>query len=320
VCTLITWLALLLLSTLPAAAQGWPDRAVRMVVPYAAGGSTDTTARLVAEGLRRDLGQSFVVENRPGAGGAIGHAAVAVAPADGYTLLFSAAGPLTVTPHTTARLSYDPIHAFAPIKLVAGAPLLLLVRPGVGINDLPGLLATIARMPSGMSYGSFGIGSAAHLAGEMFRAASGATLVHVPYTGSAPALNALMAGDTGMMFDVLASSVALVQGGRPRALAVTAPARSPLLPDVPTMAEAGFPGFEAGTWFGLLAPTGTPKAVISVLDRAMDEVMRQPEFQQAMIAQGLEVMGGSPQRFADFFQAEFVKWGQAAQGAGLRPN
>ena len=123
-----------------------------------------------------------------------------------------------------------------------------------------------------------------------------------------------------MMFDVLASSVALVQGGRLRALAVTAPARSSLLPDVPTMAEAGFPGFEAGTWFGLLAPTGTPKAVISVLDRAMDEVMRQPEFQQAMITQGLEVMGGSPQRFADFFQAEFVKWGQAAQGAGLRPN
>jgi tripartite-type tricarboxylate transporter receptor subunit TctC len=309
-----------LASPMVARAQTWPDRPVRIVSPYPPGGSTDALARLVAEGLRRRFGQPFVVENRPGAGGAIGHNVVAQAAPDGTTLLLSAAGPLAVTPHTTARLPYDALHAFAPIKLVASSPLLLLVRPGTSAEDVRGLVALSHQRPGGLSYASFGIGSSAHLCGEMFRVATAATLVHIPYNGSGPAVAGLLAGDTDLMFEVLASGLPHVQGGRLRALAVTSAERSPFAPEVPTMQDQGVAGFEAGTWFGLLAPAGTPEPIITTLDRAMDTIMAEDSFHEALKTQFLLPMGGPPARFAQFLAAEYEKWGQAARAAGIQPS
>ncbi len=303
-----------------ARAQAWPDRPVRIVSPYPPGGSTDALARLVAEGLRARFGQPFVVENRPGAGGAIGHNVVAQAAADGGTLLFSAAGPLVVTPHTTARLPYDALRAFQPVKLVASSPLVLMLRPNVPVADVRALVALSHEKPGGLSYASFGIGSSAHLCGEMFRAATGAKLVHVPYNGSGPAVAGLLAGDTDFMFEVLASGLPHIQGGRVRAMAVTSAERSPFAPEVQTMQQQGVPGYEAGTWFGLLAPAGTLAAVVAALDQAMDGVMAEASFQAALRAQSLVGIGGPPARFSAFLASEYAKWGAAARAAGIEPS
>ena len=302
-----------------ARAQAWPDRPVRIVSPYPPGGSTDALARLVAEGLRARFGQPFVVENRPGAGGAIGHNVVAQAAPDGLTLLFSAAGPLVVTPHTTARLPYDALRAFAPIKLVAASPLVLMVRPNLAVQSVAELEALSHSKLGGLSYASFGIGSSAHLCGEMFRAATGAKLVHVPYNGSGPAVAGLLAGDTEFMFEVLASGLPHVQGGRVQALAVTSAERSPFASAVPTMQQQGVAGFEAGTWFGLLAPAGVPAAVVATLDAAMDALLRETPFQEALKAQSLVTLGGPPARFAAYLASEYAKWGAAARAAGIEP-
>ncbi len=317
---ILAGLALPALAQAQGGAAPWPDRPVKIVSPYPPGGATDALARLVAEGLRRQFGLPFVVENRPGAGGAIGHNAVAQAAADGATLLFSAAGPLVVTPHTTARLPYDALRAFAPIKLVASSPLVLMLRPALGVADMRALVALSQEKPGGLSYASFGIGSSAHLCGEMFRAATGARLVHVPYNGSGPAVAGLLAGDTDFMFEVLASGLPHVQGGRVRALAVTSAARSPFAPEVPTLQQQGVAGFEAGTWFGLLAPAGTPPVVVATLDRAMDGIMAEAGFQEALRTQSLLPMGGPPERFARFLASEYEKWGAAARAAGIQPS
>jgi tripartite-type tricarboxylate transporter receptor subunit TctC len=197
---------------------------------------------------------------------------------------------------------------------------MLLVRPDAGVADLRGLVALSQSRPGGLSYASFGIGSSAHLAGEMFRAATDARLVHVPYNGSGPAVAGLLAGDTDFMFEVLATGLPHVQGGRLRALAVTSAGRSPFAPDVPTMQQQGLAGFEAGTWFGLLAPAGTPGAVLAALDRAMDAVVAEAAFQEALKAQYLLPLGGPPERFAQFLAAEYEKWGRVARAAGIQPS
>lgn len=303
-----------------ARAQSWPDRPLRIISPYPPGGSTDALARLVAEGLRKRFGQPVVVENRPGAGGAIGHTVVAQAAPDGLTLLFSAAGPLVVTPHTSAHLPYDALAAFAPIKLVAASPLVLMLRPDVAAPDVAALVALSHAKPGGLSYASFGIGSSAHLCGEMFRAATGAQLVHIPYNGSGPAVAGLLAGDTDFMFEVLASGLPHISGGRVKALAVTSAERSPFAPSVPTMREQGVRDFEAGTWFGLLAPAGVPAAVVARLDAAMDALLAEDGFQAALRTQSLVPLGGPPARFAQYLRSEYAKWGAAARAAGIQPN
>jgi len=297
-------------------AQTYPDKTVRLIVPYAPGGTTDVTARLVAKSLGERLGYTFVVENKPGAGGSIGHDAVAKAANDGYTLLFSAAGPLVVTPHTHASLPYDP-KGFEPVKLVATAPLLLVVNPKLKANSLQELVAE-AKASGKMTYGSFGNGSAAHLAGELFKTSANVDIVHVPYKGSAPALSDLVGGQIDLMFDVLGSSIPLVKSGKLRALAVTAPARTSVAPEVPTMAEAGIRDFEAGTWFGLLAPTGTNKLIIATLSKTMDAVLAQPDVREALQAQGSVVAGGSPEDFRKFFNIEFERWGKVVRNARIK--
>src|ERR1700761_5659741 len=289
--------------------SAYPQHPTRIVVPYAAGGSTDAIARLVAKELTEELGQSFYVENKPGAGGVIAHDFVSKAPLDGSTLLFSAAGPLTVTPHTYQSLPYRPIDDFAPVKLIATSPLMLVVNPKVKADTVQQLLALARQQQGKMTYGSFGYGSAAHLAGEMFRLREHVDIVHVPFKGSAPALTALMGGQIDMMFDVLVTALPQVQAGNLRALAVTSLKRSPLAPALPTMEEVGLPNFEAGTWFGLLTRAGTSPEIITKLSAALDKSLAKPDVQAALTAQGATVAGSSPEQFATFFNAEFTKWG-----------
>jgi tripartite-type tricarboxylate transporter receptor subunit TctC len=257
------------------------------------------------------------VENRAGAGGALGHDAVAKAPADGYTLLFSAAGPLTVTPHTYAKLPYD-AKAFEPITLVATQPLLLVVKPGLPVNSVADLVREAQAKPGKLSYGSFGNGSAAHLAGEYFKTLAKVDMVHVPYKGSGPALVDLVAGQIDLMFDVFSTAAPLVKAGKLRPLAITSLERSPQLPDVPTMEQAGVSGFDAGTWFGLLAPAGTPRNVVDQLSRTMNAVLEEGELRDILAAQGAVVRGGTPAQFQRFFLAEYDKWGGIVKAAGIK--
>ncbi len=296
----------------------YPDKPVEIIVLYSVGGSTDSTARLVAKGLTEQLGQTFIVVNRPGAGGQIAHGQVADAAANGYTLLFSAAGPLTVTPHSYSKLSYDPINAFKPVKLVAAAPLLLIVNPRLKGYDLRSLIKLAQEKPKELTYGSFGVGSAAHLAGELFKSLAHVDITHIPYKGSAPALTDLVGGQIDMMFDVLVTALPQVKSGRVFPIAVTSSTRSTLIPDVPTIAEAGVKGFDAQTWFGLLAPAKTDDKIIQKLSDALDIVLADPKFKETIVAQGMEIKGGTPQEFNEFFHSEYEKWGKVARQAGIK--
>jgi tripartite-type tricarboxylate transporter receptor subunit TctC len=300
----------------PAVAQAaYPNKPIRLIIPYAVGGSTDATARLIARSLSTRLGQTVVAENRAGAGGSVGHDLVAKAPADGYTLLFSAAGPLVVTPHTYAKLPYDPVKSLEPITLVATQPLLLVVKPGLPVKTVAELIAEAKR--GKLSYGSFGNGSAAHLAGELFKTITKVDMVHVPYKGSGPALVDLVGGQIDLMFDVFSTAAPLVKGGKLRPLAITSAERSPQLPDVPTMEQAGVSGFSAGTWFGLLAPAGMPRPVVDQLSRAMNAVLEEKELRETLASQGAEVRGGTPAQFQAFFATEYDKWGKVVKAAGV---
>ncbi|QAA95370.1 hypothetical protein CKA81_16990 [Pollutimonas thiosulfatoxidans] len=313
------WTCALFLSFSAAAgAAAYPERTVEIIVPYAAGGSTDSTARLVAKGLSDQLKQSFVVVNRPGAGGMIAHADVSKADPNGYTLLFSAAGPLTVTPHSYDNIAYDPLKAFKPIKLVSAVPLMLVVNPKLKDHDLESLIKLAKDNPGSLNYGSFGVGSAAHLAGEQFKLLTKVDITHVPYKGSAPALADLLGGQIDMMFDVLVTALPHVQSGKLLPIAVTSDVRSSLLPEVPTMAEAGVQGFEAQTWFGLLAPANVDQSVIDELSKAMDAVLADPEIKKTILSQGMEIQGGTPADFDAFFRSEYDKWGAIAKQAGIK--
>lgn len=296
----------------------YPNKQVRIVVPYAAGGSTDAIARLVAKALTDELGQSFYIENKPGAGGIIAHEMVSKSQPDGMTMLFSAAGPLTVTPHTYPTLTYKPIDDFVPVKLVATAPLILIVNPKVKARTAKELIELAQTSPGKLSYGSFGYGSAAHLAGEMFKLRQKLDIVHVPFKGSAPALTGLIGGDVDMMFDVLVTALPQVQAGTLRAIAIASDKRSSLAPDVPTLPEAGAAQVQASTWFGLLARAGTPAPIVEKLSRALDKSLANEEFRAVLTAQGAEVAGGTPAQFATFFRSEFDKWGQVVKEAGVK--
>jgi tripartite-type tricarboxylate transporter receptor subunit TctC len=303
-----------------ALAQTWPSKPIRIVIPYAVGGSSDITGRLIAKSLSVRLNQPVVVENRAGAGGTLGHEIVAKAPADGYTLLFSAAGPLAVSPHTYSKLSYEPIKGFEPITLVATQPLLLVVNPALKVNNVAELIKEAQTRSGKLSYGSFGNGSAAHLAGEYFKTLAKVDMVHVPYKGSGPALVDLVGGQIDLMFDVFSTAAPLAKSGKLRPLAITANERSPQFPDVPTMEQAGVTGFEAGTWFGLLAPAGSPKSVIEQLSKTMNLVLEEKDLRDTLASQGASVRGGTPAQFSMFFLAEYDKWGKIVKAAGVKAD
>lgn len=299
-------------------AASFPDRPVRIIVPFPPGGSNDVIARILAENLSHQWKQSVIVDNRSGAGGNVGAAEVARADPDGYTLLLSAPGPLAINPSLFKNLTFDPLKDFAPIALVANVPIVLAVNPNVKADSVKELIALAKAEPGKLNYGSSGNGSTNHLAAELFKSMAGIDLTHVPYRGAAPAMNDLVAGHIPVMFDNMPAMRPQVQAGKVRALAVCGTQRSALFPELPTMAEAGVPGFDASAWFGLVAPAKTPPEVLKTITDATKAALAQPEMVKKFADLGAEpgtVFGAD---FGKFLTAEAAKWGKVVRDAGVK--
>lgn len=316
----IGWSTLALLSALPgpllAAGPNWPTKPVTLVVPFTAGGTTDVIARLLGQKLGELWGQSVVIENRVGAGGNIGTAVVAKAPADGHTLLMASGSIFTVNPHLYRRLPFDP-KEFAPVTKVASGPMLVVVPAAYPAKTLQELIVRAKAAPRSVNFGSAGIGSQVHMAGENFANAAGIDLVHVPYKGEAAAYNDLMAGQVQVVVGNITAAGALVNGGRLRALAVTGKERSKLMPDVPTVSESGVPGFENSGWFGLMAPAATPRDVVTRIQADTAKVLATPEFRAKLADQGMVPIADTPEAFARAIDEESQKWAAVVRARKL---
>jgi tripartite-type tricarboxylate transporter receptor subunit TctC len=294
----------------PAFAQAYPNKPVKIVVPYAPGGPNDIVARLVAEKLTQANGQTFLVENRPGGGSNIGAEAVAKSAPDGYTLLVAATShSINMTLFPKENLKYDLTRDFAPVSLLMTGPLVFITAPGVPAKNLQEFVALAKSRAGKMSYGSSGNGASTHLAVEMFNARAGLQTIHVPYKGSGPALTDLMGGQIDFMVDTLISSLPFVKGNKIHALAVTGKARSAVLPDVPTVAEQGYPGFEAVAWIGLLAPAKTPPEIIARLNADVKKILDSPEVKGRLSEQGFNAEWQKPEAFGAYMKNEVQKWG-----------
>jgi len=292
-----------------AGAAEYPDKPIHLLVPYPPGGITDVLTRSLAELMRKELGQPVIVENKPGANTAVAAQALATSPADGYTVMMAAAATVVLNPLLNAKLAYDPARDFTPVARIAETPLVLVVRTESPARTLADLIAAAKAKPADASYASTGMGSTLHLAGELLQQQTGTQMLHVPYKGSAPALNGVLGGETQFMIDSVGSSIPLIKGGKLRGVAVTSAKRLPALPDVPTVAESGVPGFDVSTWFGLLVPRQTPPAVVARLNAAVAVAVRDPAFRAQFEAVGLIVPAPiDPAAFAAFIQAETAKW------------
>ena len=296
--------------------QDYPTRPIRIVVPFPAGGSNDIIARIVAQKLGEGIGQNVIVENRGGAGGNIGAEAVANSEADGYTLLLTAPPPLTINAALYKSLKFDAATAFAPVALIATVPIVLAVHPSLGVNNVGELIALAKAKPGIINFGSSGNGSTNHLAGELLKSMTGISIVHVPYKGAAPAMNDLIAGQIPMMFDNIPAVLPQVQGKAVNAIAVAGAKRASALPDVPTVAEQGVPGFEASAWFGLVAPAKTPQRVLEQLQAKVEAVLRLPEVQKRFADLGAEPGAISGAAFGKFLEEETTKWSAIVRASG----
>jgi tripartite-type tricarboxylate transporter receptor subunit TctC len=305
--------------SLPALGADYPDRPVTLVVAFPPGGPSDVLARIVGREMERLLGKPFVIENKPGAGGNIAADFVARAPADGYTLLMGNNSILATNENLYKDLSYNPQKDFAPITLIGTQANILVVNPDVPAHSLKELIALCKAQPGKINFASSGYGAAAHLAGELFKSEAKVDIVHVPYRGAAPALQDVIGGHDQMMFATAASVIGHIKAGRVRALAVTTLKRTAILPDLPTMDEAGLEGFEASTWHGLVAPAGTPAAVIATLHDAALKALHDPDVQASLDKLGVDVGGDTPEQFAEYIKLEIPKWKAivAASGASL---
>ena len=310
--------ALLVAIAMPALSQAFPAKTARLVVPFPPGGPLDATGRAIAQKLTETWGQSVVVENKPGAGGNIGADFVAKSMPDGYTVVMGALSTHAVNPSLYARMPYDAQKDFAPITLVAITPNVLVVNPALPVHSVKELIAYAKAHPGKLSFGSGSTGSAGHLAGELLKVDAGIDMVHIPYKGAAPATQALLAGDTQLMFDNLANAMAQVKAGKLRALAVTTAQRSTLAPDLPTMAEAGVPGFDIVTWFGLFAPAGTPPEIVAKWNADVTRILNAPEMRDRLIAQGAEPAPTSPAEFAQFVAGELVRYARIVKASGAK--
>lgn len=296
-------------------AQAWPERAIRLVVPFPPGGLIDNMARLVAPRLAQELGQPVVIDNKPGAGGNLGAAEAARAAPDGYTLLM-ASPPLTISPALYAKLPYKP-EQLAPLALLGRVPNVLMVHPASGINTLAELTAQAKAKPGQLNYASNGQGTSLHLSAELYKSQAAVFVTHIPYRGAAAGLSALMAGEVQMMFDNLPSALGLIQSGKIKALAVTTPLRSAALPHVPTMEEAGMKGYQVFAWFGLAAPTGLSASVQQKLEQALERVAAQAEVKAAMAKAGAEPAWANAKGLAAFMQADLAQWKRVAAYAKI---
>ena len=310
--------ALALTATAPARAQDYPNQTVKIVVPFVAGGGVDVVARIVAPRLGEELGQSVIIENRGGAGGALGAAAVAQAPADGYTLLMGTGSTHGTNSNVYARLSYDPVRDFVPVVLLSSSPLLLIVPQASPAKSVGELIALGRGRSGGLSFASYGTGSINHLGAELFNSMAKIQANHVPYRGSAPAMTDLIAGRIDYMFDGVSTSLGYLQSGTIRVLGVAGPNRSPVLPDVPTISEAGLPGYDTMVWFGLFAPAGTPKPIVELVNRKTNAVLASPRVKEGLEKLGIEPVGGGADVLAGKVQSELSKWATIVREKNIR--
>jgi tripartite-type tricarboxylate transporter receptor subunit TctC len=303
----------------PAFAQTYPVKAVRMIVPLSPGGAVDVAGRLVARSLSERWGTQVVVENRPGAGGTVGTAVAARAAPDGYTLLMGSSTLMSVNPHLYQKLTYDTVRDFTPVALVASTPLLLVVHPSVPVRNVKQFVAFAKGQPGALNYSSSGNGSTGHLAGEMFRRATGTNIVHVPHSGSAPALVSLMSGETQMMFPTISAGLSQARSGRLRALAVTSQRRVDAAPELPTVAEAGVPGFDVEIWSGVFMPANVPRELVTRVHADLMDQLKQPALRKAFVEQGASVVTrDTPEQFASYVKTEWAKWGRAVKESGAQ--
>lgn len=306
------------------AQNNYPDKPIRLVVPFTAAGTTDILARAVGAELSKSLGQQVIVDNRPGAGGNVGTEIVAKSSPDGYTLLMGTVGTHGINQSLYPKLGFDPIKDFAPVTLVASVPNVLVLNAAFAeknkITDVKSFIAYAKAHPGKLNMASSGNGTSIHLAGELFKTLTKTYMVHVPYRGSSPAVTDLIGGQADLMFDNLPSSMAFIKSGKLRPLAVTSSKRSPALPDVPTIAETGgeLAGYEASSWFGILAPAGTPKEIVNRLQQEIAKALSSPSVKEKLVAQGAEPVGNTPEQFAAHIEAETKKWAKVVKDSGAK--
>ena len=298
--------------------QDYPSRPIRMIVPFPAGGTADLLARQIGQTMGEALRQQVVIENRTGAGGNIGADLAAKAKPDGYTLLMGTVSTHAINPNLYPNMPYDPVKDFAPVAMVARMPNLLVLHPSVPAASVAELIALAKARPGTLAFASAGNGTTQHLAGELFKKMADVDMIHVPYKGNAPAVTDLVGGQLQVMFDNIPVSLQQVRAGKLRALAVTGPARSPVLPQLPTVAEAALPGYNITSWFGLYAPSGTSPQIIERLNREANKALASEPIRRRLTDQGIEPAGGTPGQFAEFMRTELVKWGRIVTESGAR--
>lgn len=303
-----------------ASAQDFPSRPIRILVPSTPGGSVDTLARLVGNNLAERWKQQVVVDNRAGAGGIIAGELTAKAAPDGYTLIMATIAAMVTNVSLAKKLPYDPVRDFAPVTLVASQQIVLLVTPSLPAKSIKELIALAKAKPGQLTFASAGTGSGGHLSGELLKLLAGIDLTHVPYKGISPAIVDVISGQVSMTFASIISGTPHVKSGKLRALAVTGAHRSPALPDMPTMVEAGVPGYESSTWYGLLAPKGTPRPVVDKLNKEVVAIVNLPDIKSHLLAEGAEPVGNTPEQFGALIRAEIDKWGKVIRAAGLRAD
>jgi tripartite-type tricarboxylate transporter receptor subunit TctC len=297
-------------------AQDYPTKPIRMVVPFTPAGTTDILARIVAHQLSEAWGQQVIVDNRPGAAGNLGSDLVAKSTPDGYTVLMATVSSHGINPSLYNKMPYDAVKDFQPVSLVALVPNLLVVNPNVPVKSVQDLIKLAKDKPGKLNVASSGNGTSIHLSAELFKTMTGVDMVHVPYKGSAPAVTDLIGGQVDLMFDNMPSSIEHVRGGKLRAIAVTTAKRSPALPDLPTIAEAGVPGYEATSWFGVMAPAGTPKPIVDKMSAEIAKSLRKPDVKAKLAEQGAEAVGSTPDEFSTFVKAEIDKWAKVVKASG----
>ncbi len=306
------------LAVMPVSAQQYPAKPIRLIVGFAPGGGTDVLARALAQQLTESLGQTVAVDNRTGAGGMISAELTAKAPPDGYTLLVGSAAAFAINPNLMSKLSYDPVRDFAPVGMFATLSYAVDVHPSLPVKSIRELVALAKAKPGQLNFGSAGTGSSTQLAIEQFLLAANVRMTHVPYKGNTPAMTALMSGEVAMVFDPVLTSLPQIKAGRIRALAVTTAKRSALLPEVPTVAEAGLPGYEAGNWFGVFAPAATPAVMVDRLNSAINAAMTNPQMKDRLLSQGADPLSGTPQQLADLVKSELAKFAKIVKAANIK--
>jgi tripartite-type tricarboxylate transporter receptor subunit TctC len=301
-------------------ADTWPSRSLRLIVPFPPGGAADTIARIYADKLAEALKQPVVIENKPGAGTAIAADAAAKADPDGYTLSLASAGQLTILPHLNRAITYDPFKSFAPVTLLASVPYVVAASPDTPVASVKDLVVAAKKEPGKLTYSSCGPGTLCHLSGELFKSLTGTDLLHVPFKGSAPAVNALLGNQVNLAFDTLTVLSPQISEGKLKGLVITSRERSPLLPNVPTAAEAGVPDFVVDSWFGLVVPAATPAPIIQRLNAELVRIGNLPEVRNKLVAQGLSVTTSTPEAFTKTIQADYARWGGVVDASGAKLN